>query len=420
MLTALRCPTCSAPLDAPAAGASSLTCPYCGAAVMLTRSGAELGPEEGRHHDAVAEVIRLLKDGHRMEAVQAYRTRLGGSLHEATEAVNRIMQGQPPGSIPTRAMAGSALGCAGVIVAVSVMAVVLFARLSSREEQAATSVSPADRPPATAEAPAPAGPAFAREVRRFGAEGVGAGRFEDARSVAVDAAGRVYVAEYSGGRVQVFDSEGTFRTQWTADPEMPLVSMAAGRDGTVYIVQSGDIRKYEGATGRPLGEIGGGRYESVFVALDGTLWTIADRTHVVQLSPEGRRLRSFDVADGAGARAHPNDVAVSGAGDVYVSDQFSGEIYRFDAAGRFQDRFGGRGDGAGNLSMPAGLAVDGRGRLFVSDPGNGIRVFDAAGQFVDAFGDGVVFGLAFNDADELYAAHRNEHAVVVWRVMSDE
>jgi sugar lactone lactonase YvrE len=193
--------------------------------------------------------------------------------------------------------------------------------------------------------------------------------------------------------------------------------MAAGRDGTVYIVQSGDIRRYEGPTGRALGEVSGGRYESVFVALDGTLWTIADRTRVVQLSAEGRELRSFDVADGAGTGAHPNDVAVSGAGDVYVSDQFSGEIYRFDSAGRFQDRFGGRGEGAGNVRMPSGLAVDGRGRLYVSDPGNGIRVFDASGQFINSFAGGqVVFGLAFTDDDELYAAHRNDHAVVVWRV----
>jgi DNA-binding beta-propeller fold protein YncE len=157
------------------------------------------------------------------------------------------------------------------------------------------------------------------------------------------------------------------------------------------------------------------------VALDGTLWTLADRTQVVQLSAEGRRIRSFDVAAGAGSSAHPNEIAVSGAGDVYVSDQFSGEIYRFDAAGRFQDRFGGRGDGPGNLRMPSGLAIDGRGRLFVADPGNGIRVFDATGQLIDSFaGSAVVFGIAFTDDDELYAAHRNEHSVVVWRAASDE
>ena len=90
---------------------------------------------------------------------------------------------------------------------------------------------------------------------RFGSEGTGAGRFEDARSVAVDGAGRIYVAEYSGGRVQVFDSAGTFLTQWMADARMPLLDLEADRGGTVYVVQSGRIRRYEGATGRALGEV---------------------------------------------------------------------------------------------------------------------------------------------------------------------
>jgi len=419
LLTSLRCPTCSAPLDTPAHDARALTCPYCGAGVMLTDRGAAYDPAQDVHHDVIGEVLRLLRGGHRIEAVRVYRRKLGGGLKQARDAVSRIEAGQPEGSIPGRAIAASAMGCMVVVSLIALgigFAVWRLASAPARDVARAFDIPrPPDGLPPTGDAPAEAG--FAREVRRFGAEGVGAGRFEDARSVAVDAAGRVYVAEYQGGRVQVFDAAGTFVTQWMADPEMPLVSMAAGRDGTVYVVQSGDIDRYEGPTGRPLGSIGGrGRYGSVFVALDGTLWTIADRTHVVQLAPDGRRLRSFDVAAGAGARAHPNDVAVSGAGDVYVSDQFSGEIYRFDAAGRFQDRFGGRGEGAGNLRMPSGMAIDGRGRLFASDPGNGIRVFDAAGQFIDYFAGGqVVFGLAFTDSDELYAAHRNDHSVVVWR-----
>jgi sugar lactone lactonase YvrE len=197
--------------------------------------------------------------------------------------------------------------------------------------------------------------------------------------------------------------------------------MAAGRDGTVYVVQRGVITRYEGATGRRLGEIRGPlRYDDVFVALDGTLWATGDRTEVAHLTAGGDVLSRADLADAIGSRVHSAAIAASGAGDVYVSDRFSGEIYRLDGQGRFQDRFGGHGEADGNIRMPSGLAVDGQGRLYVSDPGRGIRVFDRTGAFLDSFAGGVVFGLAFNDKDELYAAHRNEHAVVVWRVMSDE
>jgi DNA-binding beta-propeller fold protein YncE len=113
----------------------------------------------------------------------------------------------------------------------------------------------------------------------------------------------------------------------------------------------------------------------------------------------------------------PARLAVSGAGDVYVADRVSGEVYRLDPGGRFVDRFGGRGDRPDNLRSPADLALDGRGRLYVSDLGTGIKVFSADGHFLDAFGgSAVVFGLAVTDRNELYAAYRNDHQVVKFRL----
>ena len=51
---------------------------------------------------------------------------------------------------------------------------------------------------------------------------------------------RDLLAGYVAGRVQVFDSTGTFLTQWSADPSMPLRDLAADRGGTVYVVQSAE------------------------------------------------------------------------------------------------------------------------------------------------------------------------------------
>ncbi|HEX2187653.1 MAG TPA: hypothetical protein VHG51_02085, partial [Longimicrobiaceae bacterium] len=256
-------------------------------------------------------------------------------------------------------------------------------------------------------------------VLEFGEEGVGAGRFTDARTVAADARGRVYVGEYSGGRVQVFDSLGAFATQWTADPEMPLLDLAADRGGTVYAVQSGRIRRYEGATGRPLGEVrvpGGESVSDLALAPDGSLWAVTWPSGIVHLGADGAERLRIDTRDAIGGNASPARVAVSGAGDVYVLDQWSGEVYRLDRGGRFVDRFGGKGQGAGQLASPTNLAVDGRGRVYVSDMGGGIRVFGADGRYLDSFGPGVVFGFAFTDRDELWAAYRNRHRVVKFRL----
>jgi len=68
--------------------------------------------------------------------------------------------------------------------------------------------------------------------------------------------------------------------------------------------------------------------------------------------------------------------------------------------------------------MPTWALLPGRGRVFVSDLGSSaIRVFDPAGQPLgDITGPAVVFGLALNDRDELFAAARNDNAIVKFRV----
>src|ERR1044071_5359411 len=116
------------------------------------------------------------------------------------------------------------------------------------------------------------GNGFVTEALKFGSEGIGAGMFKDARNIAVDGSGKIYVGDYTGGRVQVFDAEGKFITQWMVDPKMPLTGFAADRGGTVYIVQSGVITRHDGATGKLLGQLAyseGWGFDDVVVGADG-------------------------------------------------------------------------------------------------------------------------------------------------------
>jgi streptogramin lyase/DNA-directed RNA polymerase subunit RPC12/RpoP len=414
----LRCPTCSAPLDAPATMDHTARCPYCGTSVLLGGRPAGAADSSGPQGAAVAEVLRLLRTGNKIAAVKVYRDQFGGGLKEAVDAVDRLAATLPPGTVPRKSAAGCVAGCVVLVLAL-VIGVVVATRGGSPPP------APADQPRTVAgSAPgstpaSPAPPAFADVVLRFGSEGTGAGRFEDARSVAVDGAGRIYVAEYSGGRVQVFDSLGTFVTQWMADPRMPLLDLEVDRGGTVYVVQSGRIRRYEGATGRLLGTVDGAGQgvNDLVLALDGTLWVASGSANVVHLSRDGKVLRRVDLRQAVQENAAPARLAVSGKGEVYALDQWTGEIYRLDASGRFVDRFGGKGDGPEQFRWATDLAIDGRGRVYVSDMGRGIRVFDAAGHFVHAFGErAVVFGLAFDDRDGLYTAQRNNHEIVKFRV----
>jgi len=410
----LRCPTCSAPLDAPARHDTTARCPYCRASLLLDgRSG-----ESADQSAAVGEVLRLLRAGNKIGAIKAFRDQFGGGLKEAKEAVDRLEATLPPGTVPKPKVARGLIGCLGLVAVLGIIVVMATRRESpppAPEQPRPVAGTPA-APAAPAQPPAP--PSFADEVLRFGSEGTGAGRFEDARSVAVDGAGRIYVAEYSGGRVQVFDSLGTFVTQWMADTRMPLVDLEVDRGGTVYVVQSGRISRYEGATGRLLGTVSGAgqNVNDVVLALDGTLWAASDWSHVVHLSRGGGVLRRIDLREAVDGAA-PARLAVSGTGEVYALDQWTYEIYRLDASGKFVDRFGGKGDGPEQFRWATDLAIDGRGRVYVSDIGRGIRVFDAAGHFVDSFGERtVVFGMAIDDHDGLFASLRNNHEIVKYRL----
>lgn len=257
------------------------------------------------------------------------------------------------------------------------------------------------------------GSAFATQALNFGSEGIGPGMFKDARSIAVDAAGKIYVAEYSGGRIQVFDPEGKFITQWTVDPKMPLTGMAADRNGTVYVVQSGTISRHDGETGKLLGQLGyagGWGFDDVSVMADGGLvaaW-YKNRDDIVRFNSSGQVVRTIraaisSVTDDSELDTH---VAVDGLGNIYALGTFSNAVFKFSPDGRFITRFGDEGDQPGQFRAPSAIAVDGKGRVYVSDF-KGIQVFDGNGRYLKVFDPaGTASGMIFNDRNELFIAAR--------------
>jgi len=52
-------------------------------------------------------------------------------------------------------------------------------------------------------------------VKSWGSKGTGPGQFGTVRAIAVDAQGNVYAADSGNKRIQVFDNNGTFKTQYT-------------------------------------------------------------------------------------------------------------------------------------------------------------------------------------------------------------
>lgn len=377
MLKTFDCPKCGAPVsyEANVVGANlTARCPYCNSSLVV--------PDEMRGRPA-----------HVMSQVDI---RFGSSGRSTNWAWLLVI-------IPILAVAGIVLVAGGFLPLL-------------RHPEPPTSrkmVTPPTGTRPTAFGATEKGSTFATQTLNFGSEGIGPGMFKDARSIAVDASGKIYVGEYSGGRVQVFDPEGKFITQWTVDPKMPLTGMAADRSGIVYIVQSGTISRYEGATGKLLGQLGyagGWGFDDISVMADGGLvaaW-YKNRDDIVRFNSAGQAVRTIRAAISSVTDESELDtrIAVDGLGNIYALGSFNNAVFKFSPEGKFITRFGDDGDQPGQFRAPSAIAVDGKGRVYVSDF-KGVQVFDGNGRYLTVFAPGgTASGMVFNDKNELFVAAR--------------
>jgi hypothetical protein len=245
----------------------------------------------------------------------------------------------------------------------------------------------------------------------FGAPGTGPGTISPhAAAIAVDAQGRVYVADAFDDRIEAFANDGTPNGGWggLAAP----AGVAAAPDGSVVVSDRSGVYRYDAAGSRlaTLAQAGGavGPPAGVAVGADGTVY-VADPTHrrVVALGGAvfGQLARPVAVAvaaDGAvyvaddeSGRVHafapdgtpraswpagdPHGIAVAPDATLLVADKRSGQVLRFNARGAPLGEFG-RSNVSGRLNVPRGVAADCRGRAYVVDNSNPrVHVFGEPG-----------------------------------------
>lgn len=375
MSNTFNCPACGAPLEYEDAGdRATVRCPFCNNSVI------------------VPEAMRRRAPG------QDYRD----------------------GSAGRSASSKSLLALFVVIVVVVAMFGIVFT-LTKILSSSPTNIAQHPAPPPPPFPTIPKGkddvptPGYATLALKFGSEGTGPGFFNDSRSIALDGEGRIYVGDYTGGRVQVFDATGKFITQWMCDPKMPLRALAADRRGNVYVVQSGLIQRYEGATGKQLGKLqyaGGWGFDDVTPTADGglvTAWYKAS-DDIVRFNSDGAVTKVMRAAISGQTDSSELDmrVAVDGLGNIYALGTFNKAVLKFTPEGKYVNKFGGSGDQPGQFHAPQAIAVDKQGRIYVSDI-NGIQVFDSGGRHITTFkADGFAFGMIFNDRNELFIAARTQ------------
>jgi sugar lactone lactonase YvrE len=197
-------------------------------------------------------------------------------------------------------------------------------------------------------------------IASFGSFGTGNGKMtKDARGIAVDGNGIVYVADVGGNRIIRFAANGTALTSFGG-------GLPYARNGPLDIFYGGRGLYVDGDT-LAVTDLWG--YRVLF-------WTLSGDSTGQQIGggavPCSSDLVNFGDAPPCNGHNEPRGVAFDAAGNLYVSDYWHQWIQKFSPDGTLLAHWGiGRGSDPGTLNLAAGLAVDStRGYLYIANREN--------------------------------------------------
>jgi type IV pilus assembly protein PilY1 len=247
----------------------------------------------------------------------------------------------------------------------------------------------------------------------------------------------VYVADFANHRIQKFDANGTFISQWgnpneafghgSGDLAYPT-GVGVDPDGNVWVADHTNqlVKKYD-SNGKllltwPSGNThpsarswirsATGRWRPMFlhprdVAVDkaGNVYVLEfDRARVQKLDSSGKLITTFGTPtsktkypdancwrradcwnNAPGRFGMPRRIAIDNDGNVLVTDGH--RIQKFSSAGSLLKGWGRRGSGKGQFGAPTGIAVGPDGKIFaVEEENNRLQTFDEKGAYLKRWG----------------------------------
>jgi hypothetical protein len=91
------------------------------------------------------------------------------------------------------------------------------------------------------------------------------------------------------------------------------------------------------------------------------------------------------AGSGPGQLSHPNDIAVSGDGDIYIADMGNDRVLVFDSIMTYKRQIG-----ANDLQKPTKVSVDGQGNVAVINNDSAIYLFNSSGALTKMITDSVM------------------------------
>ena len=132
---------------------------------------------------------------------------------------------------------------------------------------------------------------------QWGSPGDKSGEFDLPHGISASS-NRIYVADRGNSRVQIFDNNGTYISQWNTKQVGRPYGVAVSKDENVFIIDGGD---------QP----------------DNT------RSRVIILDTDGKVLNSFGAEDKSDEKNLGHDIAVGQDGAVYVVDAWARSVRKY-------------------------------------------------------------------------------------------
>jgi DNA-binding beta-propeller fold protein YncE len=252
----------------------------------------------------------------------------------------------------------------------------------------------------------------------------------------------VYVMDAGNARIQKFDLNGTYVSQFGADAGINLGwGLAIDAGGNTWVAAQGANALMEfdtsGSFVRSLGSPGAANSQfdnpnAISVTNNGDMWVSDQGNYRVQrFNSSGTWQQSLggpapgpnQCTQAPGSACAPGSadgqignawsVATDAGGNVYVVDYDNGRVEKFDKSGAYQATIG-----SGQLANPYDAAVDGGGNIWVVDQDR-VAKFDTTGNLVGQFGStgsgngqlSAPFGIAVDASGNIWVADNNNNRV---------
>jgi DNA-binding beta-propeller fold protein YncE len=201
--------------------------------------------------------------------------------------------------------------------------------------------------------------------------------------IVTDSRDRVFLFNRSDHPLIVLDADGSYYTSWGEGVLSSAHGMFIDRQENIYlpVMNSHVVLKYS-----PSGNL---------------LMTLGTWDQPSDTGWSGNY--SDPVKQAAGPFHRPTDVAISPAGDLYISDGYgNARVHRFTADGELQMSWGVPGKTApGEFHVPHGVWVHTDGRVLVADrENNRVQIFSPQGEFLTQWTDLARPCDIYIDADE--------------------